>query len=353
MALELSGFVIGVSNILPVVEKSFEIWKSISDTKGFGSDLVGIAAQLSMEYYRFLTWAKVSQALLPSAASDQSNPPSPLAARGQTPTFPFGGSVSLNVQVQAPILDAAARIVSILEEVSKIVDKYAIPSDASPAFHRTAAAKGSSEGKSISQALGSVLPIIGVSNTAITSAMSQHRRSASQLQKRTSFRVKLTFGSKPWGEPDKKTLEEKVKELCYWNDRLEGLLPKALSNTIMQQAIPGQILRDENQGILEDLMKAADNQNEAVKLHARLWKERIAISNGTESMASMTKKYRRPPSDIIRLSGLPSSRCRLSLTTLNNKGTGERDLCHERSSPTNYKYSTCPGNGRVVFILRC
>ena len=52
--LEVPGFLTGLSGIIPLIEKSLVIWQSISEAKGFRSDIVGLVAQLSMEYYRFL-----------------------------------------------------------------------------------------------------------------------------------------------------------------------------------------------------------------------------------------------------------------------------------------------------------
>ena len=315
MALEISGFVIGLSNIIPVVDKSFQIWQSISKAKGFGSDLIGIAAQLSMEYYRFLAWARISQALRPPIGEGiHSTAPDILSAKWGAASFPLNDNFSS--QLQAPILDAAARIVSTLEEVSKIAEKYATTDDSTTPEQKKPHALGPGTPKSLAQGLSTVLPIVGVHDAALASVMAQHRQSASNLQKRSSFRVKLSFVSKPWGQPDKKFLEDKIKELCYWNDRLESLLPQALRNTIEHQAIPGQILLEENKALLDDLIKASEHQNKAVRTHAKLWKERIEFSMNTRSDPLMLESYRRASTVIVPVSGLLPSRCELSLVTL-------------------------------------
>ncbi|KAF4631424.1 hypothetical protein G7Y89_g6709 [Cudoniella acicularis] len=316
MALEISSFIIGLSGLVGVVEKSFQIWQSISEARGFGSDLIGIAAQLSMEYYRFLAWVRVSQALQPpegdviqSTASDM------LMAKGKIASLPLNDD--LGSQLQAPILDAVGRIVTILDEVSKIAEKYAIRSESTTAKQQKAYSPGAATPKSLAQGLSTVLPIVGVRGAALTSVMTDHRQSASTLQKRNSFRVKLTFGSKPWGQPDKKLLEDKVKELAYWNDRLEGLLPRALRTTIENQAIPGQILLEENKTLLDDLIKASEHQNIAVRTHAKLWKERIEFSKNAKSQLMILESCRRSSTVVVPLTGLSQSQCELSLATLN------------------------------------
>ena len=316
MALEIPSFIIGLSGLIGVVEKSFQIWQGISEAKGFGSDLVGIAAQLSMEYYRFLAWARVSQALQPSEGDViQSTASKMLTAKGENTGLPLNDD--LGSQLQAPILDAVGRIVTILEEVSKIAEKYAIKKEPTTAKEQKTYSPGAATPKSLAQGLSTVLPILGIRGAALTSVMTDHHQSASNLQKRNSFRVKFTFGSKPWGQPDKKLLEEKVKELAYWNDRLEGLLPQALRTTIENQAIPGQILMEENKTLLEDLIKASEHQNMAVKTHAKLWKERIEFSKNAKNQQMILESCRRSSTIIFPLAGLPQSKCELTLAILN------------------------------------
>jgi hypothetical protein len=346
MALEISGFVIGLSNVIPVVDKSFQIWRSISKAKSFGSDLIGIAAQLSMEYYRFLAWARISQALQPPAGEGiHSTAPDILSAKWGTASFPLSDNFSS--RLQAPILDAASRIVSTLEEVSKIAEKYAITDDSTTPEQQKPHAQGPGTPKSLAQGLSTVLPIVGVPDTALASVMAQHRQSASTLQKRSSFRVKLSFVSKPWGQPDKKFLEDKVKELSYWNDRLEGLLPQALRNTIEHQAIPGQILLEENKALLDDLIKASEHQNKAVRTHAKLWKERIEFSMNTRSDPMMLESYRRVSTEIAPVSGLLPSRCELSLATLKVGGDGKLSPYNPQDW-TDLQVSAPHCHGRVV-----
>jgi Prion-inhibition and propagation len=169
--------------------------------------------------------------VIQSTASDM------LTAKGKIASLPLNDD--LDSQLQAPILDAVCRIVTILDEVSKTAEKYAVRSEPTTAEQQKAYSPEATIPKSIAQGLSTALSILGVRGTALTSVMTDHRQSASTLQKRNSFRVKFTFGSKPWGQPDKKLLEDKVKELAYWNDRLKGLLPQTLRTTIENQAIPG------------------------------------------------------------------------------------------------------------------
>jgi hypothetical protein len=219
--------------------------------------------------------------------------------------------------LEAPVLDVAARIVAILEEVSNIAAKYVVKDEG-----LGSQAKGGEASKSVAQGVSTVLPIVGAHNSALMTALTQHRTTASTLQKRNSFQVRLMFGSKPWGQPDKATLEEKADELCYWNDRLESLLPKTLEATLKQQARPAQLI-DENKDILDELIRAAEHQSEAVRVHARFWKERLNLPNLTSTEHMIVDKYRRISSSVTRRTGIPASGCDLHLATFQAEENGK------------------------------
>lgn len=332
MAFEVGGFVMGFNSIIPVIEKSFQIWQSISEARGFGDELISLAAQLSMEYYRFIAWARVSQALRSEGEEDmQTTTSNILHPKDRAGSFPL--EENLTTKVQAPILDAAARIVAILEEVSKIAEKYAATRETNGPPNVNIV--GSGHSKSLAQGLSTILPIAGVPTVALNKIASQQRRISSVLQKQTSFRVKLTFGSKPWDQSDKKILTDSVSKLCYWNDRLEGLLPQALRNTIQSQALPGQLLLEENKTLLNDLILASEHKNNAVSTHAKLWRERITFSQESEVSKTLTESYRQPSASIIPIPGLKQSKSELSLADLELPEAGKNSNSTTNIDPEN------------------
>ena len=266
-----------------------------------------VVAQLSMEYHRFLAWARVSGVLQGSLE------PKPAVLPTQPTYSQFSFSDDLVAQLGAPIENAAARIVTVLGEVAEIAEKYSKgrPSSGDPA-----------RPSSVTAGLSTVLPIFGARHsTTVTSLTVRHRMSAATFQENTSFRQRFLFTSKPWGQADQKALTSKVKELSYWNDRLERLLPSAVQQSLSTQALPGQVLIDENRNLLETLVKAAEHRNEAVKTHAKLWKERLDFLSTNLNSYNAIQKYRQSKSVLRPEAASIASRCELSIANF-SQGQG-------------------------------
>ena len=312
--LEVPSLVVGATGLITLVEKSLEIWQSLAEAKEFGSELMRIVAQLSMEYYRFVAWTRISGVLQGSPQAETAI----LPTQSTSTQFPFPDD--LRAQLGAPIESAAARIVAILAEVAEIAEKYRLKSK------KSVSSEFPTKSTSVTTGLSTVLPIFGAKhNPTVTSLLEKHRKSTATLQENTPFRQRFLFTSKPWGQPDQKALISKVEELCYWNDRLEKLLPSAVQQSLSTQALPSQILIDENQNLLESLSKAAEHQNEAVKAHAKLWKERIDFLGADQNDHSAIERYRRSTSVVTPVAASVASLSELSLSTFseNQEGTSQ------------------------------
>lgn len=310
--LEVPSFLVGATGLITLVEKSLEIWQSLAEAKEFGGELMQIVAQLSMEYYRFLAWTRISGVLQGSLQAETATFPT----QSTSTQFPFPDDLS--AQLGAPIESAAARIVAILAEVAEITEKYRLKSKKSPPSESTV------KSTSVATGLSTVPPIFGAKhNPTVTSMFEKHRKSTTTLQENTTFRQRFLFTSKPWGQPDQKALISKVEELCYWNDRLEKLLPSAVQQSLSTQALPSQILIDENRNLLESLSKATEHQNEAVKAHAKLWKERIAFLGACQNSHNSLGRYRRSISAVTPVAASVASRCELSLSTFSEGQEGK------------------------------
>lgn len=260
--MEATAFAIGLGGIFAIVDKSFSIWQSISETKHFGVDMTALIAKLSMECYRFHNWVEVSGVCVEESAT--------------THLSPTRGGLMANA-----ILDAAAQFLKILEDIVRIFDKYK-PSSADVA--------DSGELSATTLTLSSRLPVparyAGRSDSsAVESRIVQQGTFASSIQHKTSFRRRVLFASKPWGRPDREELKNKIDELCYWNDRLGELLPKGVSASLSSQAPLSQILIDENKQALPRLTEESveSSLGEEFQVHARLWAERNDISSHTSS----------------------------------------------------------------------
>ncbi|KAI0439046.1 prion-inhibition and propagation-domain-containing protein [Xylaria telfairii] len=286
--METAGFIVGLSGVITVVEKSLERWQSLAATREFGSDLTAIVAKLSMEYYRFSSWARISGALQMPASSKQK---------------PGANHQSVGNPIGAPIEDVVAQVALILEDIRALTAKYT----SSEAFgiNSGSGSKTSSRISTPSLALGlnTTLPLSGV----------QHNPGVDTFNRETSFRLRFTFSSKPWGSAKKHTLEEKVNQLSYWNDRLENLLPHAVRDSLTNQGLCAHVLIDEDKNILDTLIEASKNDNGGVRTHAQLWKEKIDFSASSDVQPINIEPYRREASVLVDLIDARSSRCAIAL----------------------------------------
>ena len=103
--LEIPAFIIGLSGLLSVFEKTCEIWRSVSSAQGFGQDIARSMDKIEIEFHRFETWWTVLETL----ANKRKEP------RNQTSISP------LIVSTENEISIAARNIRDLLEEVEKIL----------------------------------------------------------------------------------------------------------------------------------------------------------------------------------------------------------------------------------------
>ena len=295
--MEVASLALGTSGLITVVEKALQLMRGISEAKAFGSDLMGFAAELEFERYRFLLWAQLSGVF--------NHPTENIAI----PSTQLAATDDFSAQIGEWIKNAAARLVNEVEEVDRLVKKYQQPSGSN-------ANVGPSSLPSIATGLSTTLPMLGLKhNVRLSAKIDQHRNQGLELQKNNPFRRRFVFGTKPWGEPDKQALKDKLDEIRHWNDRLASLLPYAVRQSLTQQALPGALLHDANNELLEKLLKASNHQSAAVKLHAKLWKEKLGFQcdDKISLHESVVKQYRRPAAAVRSITGLTPSSGGMSL----------------------------------------
>ncbi|KAK5635652.1 hypothetical protein RRF57_011364 [Xylaria bambusicola] len=297
--METAGLIIGLSGVIAVVEKSLETWQSLAATREFGSDLAAIAAKLSMEYYRFSSWARASGALSIPASLRQ---------------VPKVSHQSVGNLTRAPVEDAVAQIASTLEDISKLTAKYTLVNTIGINSGDRSNTDVHISTPSLALGLSTTLPLSGVQhNPGVISKIIQQKDAADNWNRETSFRLRFTFGSKPWGSANKHALDEKINNLSYWNDRLENLLPRAVKESLINQGLPAHVLADEDKNILGTLIEASKSDNASVRVHARLWKEKINFSASSDAKLVNIEPYRRGISVLVDTPESWSSRCAISL----------------------------------------
>jgi hypothetical protein len=152
--------------------------------------MVAIAAKLSMEYYRFLSWARIAGAFQGQAGS---------TPRRTAPTEQPGDMAD---RLRALIEDAVAQIAGLLKDVSRIAAKYTPEKEPSPSPNPLIPPDGRGAPPSVGLGLSVTLPLLGVQhNPALISKMLQQKGRAETLKRKTTFRLRYTFGTKPWGLP--------------------------------------------------------------------------------------------------------------------------------------------------------
>jgi hypothetical protein len=289
--LEIPGFVFGSIGLLGnLVEKSLLIWRSLAATRRFGKDMTAITAKISMEYYRFMVWARIS-GVLNQPTSTQSIP---VAIPGQqvSPTDAAAADEDLADRLQTAIEDAVGQILTLLGDISKITEKYA------------------------ANDFSAIAPSSDTSGSIQISATNRQKHKIATLGRQTPFHLRFLFGTKPWDDSDKSKLQDQVKDLCYWNDGLEKLLPTRTRRSVIDSGVAAHVLEDDvkDTAILDTLIEASKHENEGVRTHAALWKERIELSKQEAAKTFDVTRYQENLASLISTQGLTPSKCNVSMT---------------------------------------
>ncbi|KAH7309908.1 hypothetical protein B0I35DRAFT_440806 [Stachybotrys elegans] len=305
--LEVPAFVIGLSGLAAMVDKTLLLFQSLEESKSFGETMATITRKINWEFYRFWAWARASGAFGNQSGVVTRTKPEP-RNQGQ-PGIPADNLL------RAPIEDTVVQIINLLEEICNITAKYRPREARKPS---TTATK-SAQAPSIALGLSTPLPLLGVRhNQAVLVASTERQGRIDFIQRQVPFRLRVSFNAKAWGDTDKSLLEEKMKELTYCNDRLESILPSRIRESLDSQGRAAQILAYDDMETLEILKEAAKDKNEGVRTHARLWEERIEFAGKWQSQRHVdVDKYRGKAAALTESPGLLQSKSCLSLQLLN------------------------------------
>lgn len=256
--LEIPAFVVGLSGIVTLVDKSFSIWRAIAESQAFGSNLTDVLAQLAAEYYRFLSWARAVGALQLSPEMDKHPSAAARSGKDLDPSDP-------RKQIQDQIENAVAQVIKILESTQSVIGRYKLPQGSEAPAKTLLGADG----------LSAVVPLPKPKDDIVhNNQVAAQKNLAATFQSKTSFRLRLKFGSRPWKEPDKRVLEDLVTKFNYWNCRLNDILSDHVRSSVFEQAPLGFALIQENNGSLSTLVSASAGQNENLYRHAKMWQGR-------------------------------------------------------------------------------
>lgn len=222
--LEIPAFVVGLSGIVTLVDKSFLIWRAITESQDFGSNLTDVLAQLSAEYYRFLSWARaVGASRLSPKVNNHPNsvPHLEVANRGLDPSDP-------RKQIHDQVENAVAQVIKILESTNSVIRRYKLPQGSEASTKPLLGSDG----------LSAVVPLPEPKDNILhDNQVVAQKHLAATFQSKTSLRLRLKFGSRPWKEPDKKVLQDLVTRFSYWNCRLNDLLSDQVSSSVLNRRL--------------------------------------------------------------------------------------------------------------------
>ncbi|KAF3934661.1 hypothetical protein ABW20_dc0103615 [Dactylellina cionopaga] len=206
--LEIPAFIVGLSNLIAVFEKTFLIWRTIRAAYGFGEDIADTLAMLEMEFFRFQTWWTALQHLT-------------LAHKPKTQVSKTPSDLQEELQrdICQPIIAAADAVLKSLEEVESLLRKNGVL------------------GVMVQRPDQDPQAPLSVSHV-------RHRQIdfATEVSKKTPWHKRLLHNTDIWKDSDKKSLQTKLENIRHWNDSLYSILPQNLRNSILEIGIAGYIL---------------------------------------------------------------------------------------------------------------
>ena len=254
--LEILG---AVSSIVGLTEQVFRLWRSINDTKSFGSDFVDALGEFNVQYYRFDAWCREvgvrTQEISSSRQSQQAN----LKGAAPVNSDSFGLVKVVEFSISA--------IEKILKDVEAIGAKYAAQNRSKEKDLDTVAKHSTSEASR-------VVPLLGAeAENFVQRAVDNRTEGEARAQKRTSLLQRWMWAHKPWKSPDKDVLKEKTKSFYHHNETLYSLLSQRIRDSIAEDAILPIFFKEDRLDakkfmILED---TSNDRNQRLRNSAKLW----------------------------------------------------------------------------------
>ncbi|USP75915.1 hypothetical protein yc1106_03189 [Curvularia clavata] len=220
-SLEIPAFIVGLSGLAAVFDKSCAIWRTIREAENFGEDVADRLRILEMEIFRFQTWWEALEKLAVQ------NPP----VKSKTIPSTLLGSILANQlrdNLEHPITNAASQISKLLNDVQTIlIDQGVLRATVGSQLFNAQAAQNP---KTLDEDL--------------ENSHSRRRKLAKDLMTSISWWKRVQYDAKPWDESVKSALASKLQDIAYWNRALYDILPSRTRDSILSQGISAYILSD-------------------------------------------------------------------------------------------------------------
>ncbi|CAI4212063.1 unnamed protein product [Parascedosporium putredinis] len=204
--LELPGLIIGLSGLIAVFEKSFEVWHAIQQARSFGDDVADWMCKLEMEFFRFQTWWTALERLSVASGARAARQPRRVLS---LPISSCALQTAIQKQFGEQVTDAATSVLKLLEKARIILERNGM--------------------LAVKQQLNQSSPVPTTPDTLdLSSGTAQ-----SKARLRT-FRKEL--------------MRHTSCSIVYWNDALYSILPQALRDSVLQLGIAGYVFDDAQQG---------------------------------------------------------------------------------------------------------
>ena len=260
--MDIVSLVIGTSGLLTFAQTAFNITKVLQKAYSFPEDMTDLLSHLSFETEKVRCWSLEAAAL----------------RADQTPRSMLGRRDQDLVDIHQHMIQLCANeIGAALAEIEKITRKYLVApeldeGDPQPANGPSA---GKTKGSDYSfragaQVFAAVMASPGVPNSRQAFRAKAWGIQSASFLRTMSTRKKVAAVLKPWGITDKVSLEESLKKLTSWNDRVYSLIPVSEIGPVKAR-VRTLLIRDFDDGrILEGIGKASKDHDPEISKSAAL-----------------------------------------------------------------------------------
>ncbi|KAL1848920.1 hypothetical protein Daus18300_013429 [Diaporthe australafricana] len=205
--MDVISLVIGTSALLAVADASCNVVQIFNDAKSFPEEMSDLLAQVSLECIKVHVWSLEASLSAPNERM-----------RGHGKNGPNAKLFDLHMSIIQQCADGVGRA---LDDVRKIAAKYMPPSsETSPSPKQTSTPGREYNVQNGAQEVAAMFlsATVPATRQALKTRL-QRKRRESHLKRLNSWK-RISAVSKPWGQPDKEALQERLERLKYWNDQI-------------------------------------------------------------------------------------------------------------------------------------